>query len=85
MQNSVKGKKTSLDAETLGSDQVTGSRCPECGGKMVASARQVMASFPAPPLERRVCEESSCNYSKFVRADGGMTGMNGSSGRKGLK
>lgn len=85
MRNSVTGEKKTFEGEKTGNDQFMESRCPECGGKMVASTHQARASFPGPPLERRKCEENSCNYSKFIRVDSGVTGTNGRNGRKGLK
>ncbi|MBS3765821.1 hypothetical protein KGY71_04800 [Candidatus Bipolaricaulota bacterium] len=85
MRKGFTGRKTAFEGETTGTEQVTSSRCPDCGGKMVASTRQARAGFPGPPLERRECEENSCNYSKFVRVDSGVTGTNSRNERKGLK
>ncbi len=48
--------------------------CPRCGGKMVASAHQVVAEFPAPALERFVCSEVGCNYSRYVKLDSPVSG-----------
>jgi len=55
----------------------SGATCPKCGGRLVASAHQVAARYPAPALERQVCEENGCNYSRFVKLDTG-TGLTNS-------
>lgn len=69
MRDSVKESTTFAGERTTGDKENSGSTCPKCGGKMVASAHQVAARYPAPALERQVCEDSSCNYSRFVKLD----------------
>ncbi len=81
MRDSLKESTTFADERTTGGEVNSGTTCPKCGGKMVASAHQVAARYPAPALERQVCEESSCNYSRFVKLDR-ETGLT-SSGRAG--
>lgn len=82
MRDSVKESLTFADDRTTGDEKNSGSTCPKCGGKMVASAHQVAARYPAPALERQVCEESSCNYSRFVKLNG-ETGLTSSDVRAG--
>lgn len=43
--------------------------CPKCGGEMEISPRQVVSKYPAPPLERFECSESSCNYTRYAKLD----------------
>ncbi|MFW6005833.1 MAG: hypothetical protein ACOC9A_00135 [Candidatus Bipolaricaulota bacterium] len=43
--------------------------CPRCGGKMATTARGVVASFPSPALERLVCSDPDCNYTRYVKLD----------------
>jgi len=43
--------------------------CPKCGKEMVASPRQVVSEYPAPPLERFECSDNSCNYTRYVKLD----------------
>lgn len=65
MKNKVKlglnKKRTSSSEENL--------TCPKCGGEMEVSPRQVVSKYPAPPLERFECSESSCNYTRYVKLD----------------
>jgi len=67
VKNSVKESTAFMEKESSNNSSNSGTTCPKCGGKMVASAHQVAAKYPAPALERQVCEESSCNYSRFVK------------------
>ena len=45
------------------------ANCPRCGGKMVPTQQQVVSEYPAPALERLVCNKPSCNYVKYVKLD----------------
>ncbi|MFW6071059.1 MAG: hypothetical protein ACOC49_03390 [Candidatus Bipolaricaulota bacterium] len=85
MQKSIQEERTATDEKATRSNLLVDNRCPQCGGKMVASVRQAAASFPSPPLKREVCEESGCNYSRLVKLDSGVTGMSRPAGRKGRK
>ncbi len=67
MKNRVRESTTFMKKGSSDNSSNSGTTCPKCGGKMVASAHQVVAKYPAPALERQVCEESSCNYSRFVK------------------
>lgn len=65
MKNKVKldsnKKRTTYSGENL--------TCPKCGGEMEISPRQVVSKYPAPPLERFECSESSCNYTRYAKLD----------------
>lgn len=69
MKNRTRENTTFVKEKTTNQVSDSGATCPKCGGRMVASAHQVAARYPAPALERQVCEESGCNYSRFVKLD----------------
>lgn len=69
MKNRARENTTFVEDKPINQDSNPGATCPKCGGKVVASAHQVAARYPAPALERHVCEESDCNYSRFVKLD----------------
>lgn len=64
MQNKV---MVDSDKKRTGSPFPENTSCPRCGGEMVVSSRQVVSKYPAPPLERFECSESSCNYTRYVK------------------
>ncbi len=69
MKNRTGENTTFVEEKTTNQVANNGATCPKCGGRMVASAHQVATRYPAPALERQVCEENGCNYSRFVKLD----------------
>lgn len=82
MRDSVKESTIFSGEKTTEDRQNSGTVCPKCGGKMVVSTHQVAAKYPAPAVEKQVCEESSCNYFRFVKLDR-ETGLTSSGVRAG--